>query len=141
MLVCAATFSRKQSIFFFNDTATTEIYTLSLHDALPICPRMSVARTPAVGRKVFASQGGIAAGMRRPAAMSAATPIRISSASTAMSMPRRAPPLRWYVLPGTKHMLHRHVRRCPRHQFDLLLWTHGGVPGGLRLLSPSIRLR
>src|SRR6266480_7797735 len=24
--------------FFFNDTAPTEIYTLSLHDALPICP-------------------------------------------------------------------------------------------------------
>src|SRR6478735_6035830 len=27
------------SCFFFNDTATTEIYTLSLHDALPISPR------------------------------------------------------------------------------------------------------
>src|SRR5712664_5032437 len=27
--------------FFFNDTATTEIYTLSLHDALPICPEVS----------------------------------------------------------------------------------------------------
>src|SRR5689334_23776301 len=27
------------SIFFFNDTATTEIYTLSLHDALPISER------------------------------------------------------------------------------------------------------
>src|SRR5256885_14065028 len=27
--------------FFFNDTATTEIYTLSLHDALPICASMS----------------------------------------------------------------------------------------------------
>src|SRR2546427_11938457 len=27
--------------FFFNDTATTEIYTLSLHDALPICRRDS----------------------------------------------------------------------------------------------------
>src|SRR3989454_6290979 len=26
------------SLFFFNDTATTEIYTLSLHDALPILP-------------------------------------------------------------------------------------------------------
>src|SRR5256885_13317742 len=26
--------------FFFNDTATTEIYTLSLHDALPICPHL-----------------------------------------------------------------------------------------------------
>src|SRR3712207_7153044 len=28
---------RMSSVFFFNDTATTEIYTLSLHDALPIC--------------------------------------------------------------------------------------------------------
>src|SRR5258708_36526359 len=28
------------SFFFFNDTATTEIYTLSLHDALPICARL-----------------------------------------------------------------------------------------------------
>src|SRR2546430_11820766 len=27
--------------FFFNDTATTEIYTLSLHDALPICSSSS----------------------------------------------------------------------------------------------------
>src|SRR2546422_11731344 len=27
--------------FFFNDTATTEIYTLSLHDALPISPPFS----------------------------------------------------------------------------------------------------
>src|SRR5574342_1324782 len=33
--------------FFFNDTATTEIYTLSLHDALPISAwRVSAARTP-----------------------------------------------------------------------------------------------
>src|SRR2546425_9697059 len=33
--------------FFFNDTATTEIYTLSLHDALPICPRSHWSgRTP-----------------------------------------------------------------------------------------------
>src|SRR2546430_11535606 len=29
--------------FFFNDTATTEIYTLSLHDALPICMHCSRA--------------------------------------------------------------------------------------------------
>src|SRR3712207_7832178 len=28
--------SEAKSFFFFNDTATTEIYTLSLHDALPI---------------------------------------------------------------------------------------------------------
>src|SRR6267143_6717667 len=34
--------------FFFNDTATTEIYTLSLHDALPICgdAAVGVARLP-----------------------------------------------------------------------------------------------
>src|SRR5256885_3970735 len=35
------------AFFFFNDTATTEIYTLSLHDALPIClqaPGCGVAR-------------------------------------------------------------------------------------------------
>src|SRR2546422_8352905 len=34
-----------QNIFFFNDTATTEIYTLSLHDALPIL-------NPAVNREI-----------------------------------------------------------------------------------------
>src|SRR2546427_12573727 len=33
------------SFFFFNDTATTEIYTLSLHDALPIsCPTNDINR-------------------------------------------------------------------------------------------------
>src|SRR2546427_5621380 len=41
--------------FFFNDTATTEIYTLSLHDALPICfgraqrPRYSAISDTAAG--------------------------------------------------------------------------------------------
>src|SRR2546430_14288653 len=33
------------SFFFFNDTATTEIYTLSLHDALPICFDLSQRRS------------------------------------------------------------------------------------------------
>src|SRR5256886_16843170 len=32
------------AFFFFNDTATTEIYTLSLHDALPICTIASFGR-------------------------------------------------------------------------------------------------
>src|SRR3989442_1120330 len=40
------------SVFFFNDTATTEIYTLSLHDALPISvlviARSATARTVVV---------------------------------------------------------------------------------------------
>src|SRR3712207_8961171 len=38
--------------FFFNDTATTEIYTLSLHDALPI---WSEARPPSSARRAAAS--------------------------------------------------------------------------------------
>src|SRR3712207_8124371 len=33
------------TIFFFNDTATTEIYTLSLHDALPILERAARPQT------------------------------------------------------------------------------------------------
>src|SRR3712207_7604898 len=36
MLSAARMHTISCSIFFFNDTATTEIYTLSLHDALPI---------------------------------------------------------------------------------------------------------
>ena len=35
--------------FFFNDTATTEIYTLSLHDALPISDRTKYFNFPRVG--------------------------------------------------------------------------------------------
>ena len=33
--------------FFFNDPATTEIYTLSLHDALPICRGLGVMKADA----------------------------------------------------------------------------------------------
>src|SRR2546421_8434849 len=39
--------------FFFNDTATTEIYTLSLHDALPIS---SAARSTINGRRATRSR-------------------------------------------------------------------------------------
>src|SRR3712207_7715139 len=44
--------SRCGSIFFFNDTATTEIYTLSLHDALPI-----YAYDPAASARLMAEAG------------------------------------------------------------------------------------
>src|SRR5690349_25119560 len=44
------------SFFFFNDTATTEIYTLSLHDALPIC-QADYSKDPkfteAVAKKIY----------------------------------------------------------------------------------------
>src|SRR5256885_9071443 len=39
LLLCLSYFRISLVFFFFNDTATTEIYTLSLHDALPICLR------------------------------------------------------------------------------------------------------
>src|SRR5256885_8381688 len=39
--------------FFFNDTATTEIYTLSLHDALPIC----IARVEGAGETSLTQPG------------------------------------------------------------------------------------
>src|SRR5437879_7821286 len=48
MLLCSVSFL----FFFFNDTSTTEIYTLSLHDALPIWD--------ADGREYLDFAGGIA---------------------------------------------------------------------------------
>src|SRR3712207_8017680 len=64
--------------FFFNDTATTEIYTLSLHDALPILIASDLVRAvtfaalPFVGSAaaVVALAGvvGLATGFFRPAA-------------------------------------------------------------------------
>src|SRR5256885_10544804 len=41
------------SFFFFNDTATTEIYTLSLHDALPISLQLQVAVSMDHGIAIF----------------------------------------------------------------------------------------
>src|SRR3712207_7405898 len=46
--------------FFFNDTATTEIYTLSLHDALPISADRARARRAARGRD--RREGGVPLG-------------------------------------------------------------------------------
>src|SRR3712207_7892489 len=44
--------------FFFNDTATTEIYTLSLHDALPISARAPAGRGRRAGLGVGAGDAG-----------------------------------------------------------------------------------
>src|SRR6266436_9447229 len=42
-------------VFFFNDTATTEIYTLSLHDALPISARRDSLRCTCTSRAIITS--------------------------------------------------------------------------------------
>src|SRR3712207_7679753 len=70
---------------FFNDTATTEIYTLSLHDALPICFRPNAAANscPATG---FTSTGGCRSSRATASSVSGcavrgiATPARPASA-------------------------------------------------------------
>src|SRR5256885_13475691 len=56
--------SSRSIFFFFNDTATTEIYTLSLHDALPICVTLpgtggtvSFKYDP-FGRRIYKSSSG-----------------------------------------------------------------------------------
>src|SRR2546426_12836052 len=44
---------RVSVFFFFNDTATTEIYTLSLHDALPIWSSWAVSAMPTIMSPLF----------------------------------------------------------------------------------------
>src|SRR6266496_6776056 len=69
-------------VFFFNDTATTEIYTLSLHDALPICriraTSASLRLANGSGRKLLASTsvpiGTVALWPRSPATPSSCSP-------------------------------------------------------------------
>src|SRR3712207_8655423 len=66
--------------FFFNDTATTEIYTLSLHDALPIWPQRSATDRSSPGRSSPAATATTSSSSR--AAQLAVTPSASSSAST-----------------------------------------------------------
>src|SRR5258706_10783534 len=92
--------------FFFNDTATTEIYTLSLHDALPI----SLDLTPSiVGRIAEASLLIELLAMLSPITAVVIAPFLQSHLSTIPRLgpccvlpdkpaPRRAPPFR---RPGT----------------------------------------
>src|SRR2546426_4501673 len=49
-------------LFFFNDTATTEIYTLSLHDALPIYIPTSFSKIPRRVAFSVAGRGGATLG-------------------------------------------------------------------------------
>src|SRR5947209_15532902 len=47
-------------VFFFNGTATTEIYTLSLHDALPICDSVSPETRRKLQDSLILVHGGMA---------------------------------------------------------------------------------
>src|SRR3712207_9279538 len=63
--------------FFFNDTATTEIYTLSLHDALPISALGRPSATASRPRR--AAAGSIASASRSKRRRSRSPPDRKST--------------------------------------------------------------
>ena len=83
--------------FFFNDTATTEIYTLSLHDALPICAD-DVAAQPAVAPAPAAS-----AAPPEPAAP-AATETDTAAASAAPPAPKASGGERIFASPPARRI-------------------------------------
>src|SRR5258708_38223978 len=62
LLSCMLGPSQHVFFFFFNDTATTEIYTLSLHDALPISGGAAGASAGAAGGAPGAGAAGLAPG-------------------------------------------------------------------------------
>src|SRR2546422_11274888 len=94
--------------FFFNDTATTEIYTLSLHDALPIWAL--VARRRAARRRGASDRDRPPSRLRR----------------RARSVVRRAPPR----LPGSRRGELRAARdRAPHAHWAAVPWRAGASEG------------
>src|SRR3712207_8862929 len=79
---------------FFNDTATTEIYTLSLHDALPISATSAFRPLPSTGR-----EQDVSAAARRPS-------------------PGRARPHPHIAVPGARRRV-RSPRRSEEHTSEL----------------------
>src|SRR2546428_12844548 len=63
---CGCHDAEGDDIFFFNDTATTEIYTLSLHDALPISARNRSRRAVRAGAGDRGRQGARAPAVAAP---------------------------------------------------------------------------
>src|SRR3989442_7621732 len=78
------------SFFFFNDTATPEIYTLSLHDALPICLASGSRAATATARSSSATRSAWWSTSRRASASPAGDQRRRSHLTS--------PPLRLKML-------------------------------------------
>src|SRR5258706_11128252 len=78
-------------VFFFNDTATTEIYPLSLHDALPISPTRSSILAPILRARTNSSafQEQLGRGLRRITGIGSLSP----SISRPTSRSRRPLPI------------------------------------------------
>src|SRR5688572_16388424 len=109
--------------FFFNDTATTEIYTLSLHDALPILPRMpnggSVNQTVSsdLTTMSFGELSGLPSNLSISTVMVPSNSVRVTRRASCSQVTRR--PWRSRVLPfelfeGSRKTLTRPVSSCQR---------------------------
>src|SRR6266851_8565983 len=94
-------------VFFFNDTATTEIYTLSLHDALPICDRPHAESRGGTFALPCAPCGGVRLLCRRhsPPSRELGSPRTDARAHDRRRVPIGAPA-------RAAHVVHRRVPLC-----------------------------
>src|SRR3712207_5550656 len=104
------------ALLFFNDTATTEIYTLSLHDALPIS---------AVGGAGAGGGGQRQADPRHPHPRAAAEP---ADPARRVAVPRRAERRRAAVRPGAAGGRPELLRRSEEHTAELQSRQYLGCP-------------
>src|SRR2546427_10030790 len=79
--------TRMSLFFFFNDTATTEIYTLSLHDALPIsrAGRPFFQPLDAIGLLFFLTGQAIGLSRHRPETVGDRKSTRLNSSHSQIS--------------------------------------------------------
>src|SRR5260221_12075440 len=83
-------------LFFFNDTATTEIYTLSLHDALPIsCVTMISVMPSAASCLTTASTSLTSSGSRAEVISSHSSTLGCMASARAIATRCCWPPLSW----------------------------------------------
>src|SRR3712207_8944229 len=105
--------------FFFNDTATTEIYTLSLHDALPIWRRR--LQRLHVGRHARRDdRAGDPRGPRRPAGLQA-SPQGEDRKSTRLNSSHANISYAVFCLKKKITDLHLHLKRQKLH---MLTWSY-----------------
>src|SRR2546430_9306746 len=105
---------RPSFFFFFNDTATTEIYTLSLHDALPIYPDHARRMRRAVQGSNRVVQVGIQSVTDRKSTRLNSSHSQISYAVFCLKKKKHDRTNRGYTEPIRPRGPHHPGRRLPR---------------------------
>src|SRR5256885_7605339 len=110
---------RALAVFFFNDPATTEIYTLSLHDALPILPAVDKPPIALNRSEVWAltafleSLGGTVDDSRKAVSAQDRKSTRLNSSHLVISYAVFCLKKKKQTALSTVH--HAHASRSPRH--------------------------